>query len=199
MKIDVNAYQKKKINLIVEGKCSCTGFYTQCRAWLNMLKDHTQASALSVETKELFKPNEERDIDLYTVKKIVHPHPPVYSSWGVSKLHDGLVYGKKWQIDEVVPWMAYYYEHSHGNFKKLGSPCDHLNNFGLPYSKCQFKAMSNTLMAKYWPENYGGRLIFISRTFHSIPKFLRWTKFQDHCRVLWGKEVKMDVTGQCWW
>ena len=143
---------EKKIDLIVKGKCSSTGFYTPCRAWaaqcslhrllhsvwsigaqctgfytqcgawlklLNVLKDLTQAFTLSVEMKELFKPNEERDIDLYTVKKIMHPRLPMYSSWGVSKLHDGLLYGQKWQIDKVIPWMAYYYEWSHGDLKKL--------------------------------------------------------------------------------
>ena len=85
-----------------------------------------------------------------------------------------------------------------GDFKKLKSPCDHLNNFILPYSKCQFRATLNTLMAKYWPENYGGRFTLLLRTFHSILKFLGWTKCWDHCRVLWVKEVEMDVTSQCW-
>ena len=107
MKIDVNAYQKEKKNQFDCWRKTLLHRLLHSVQGMGGSTLIAQAFTLSVETKELFKPNEERDIDLYTVKKIVHPCLPVYSGWGVSKLHDGLVYGQKWQIYEVVPWMAY--------------------------------------------------------------------------------------------
>ena len=107
----------------------CTGFYTQCRAWVAQRSLHrllhsvrsmghsmliAQAFTLNVECSKQqkgCKPIEETDIDLYAVKKIAHPRLPTYSGWGISKLHDGFVQGLKCQIfrghsmDSLLIWM----------------------------------------------------------------------------------------------
>ena len=88
----------------------CTGFYTQCGAWLKWVSQqsykgfytqcilffqklpHARTSALKVgcsKWQKGCKPIEETNIDLYTVKKIMHPCLPAYSRWGILKLHDG--------------------------------------------------------------------------------------------------------------
>ena len=66
--------------------------------------------------------------------------------------------------------------------------------------RCRWaNATSNTRMKNAWPENYGGTYTLLSRTYRFIQRSLGWTKCQDHWRSLLGKEVRMPVTGKCWW
>ena len=88
------------------------------------------------------KPTEETDIDLYAVKKIARPRLPAYSGWGISKLHDGFLWGRKCQFFRrrstdglliwIVTWWFQFFEvamwpkRSHVDVDFSKSACDQL-------------------------------------------------------------------------